>query len=255
VNKVVSDDKKGLLVIPSYKESDRLPQFLVKLQTLGVLGRQGWTVRIVDDGSGVEEVERLENALLGRDLRFDQRLELVQLPKNQGKGGAVYSGWKDHRKFSLLGFVDADGAVPANEVMRVLELAENSPDTAFFASRVKMRGRTVCRSSMRHLSGRLFASFVGMFIDEETYDSQCGLKIIPANVFEMIEPWLNERGFAFDVELLAALLEVKCPVVEVPIDWVDVAGSKVRLLRDSFRMFFAVRTIANRRKSWRNVSE
>jgi dolichyl-phosphate beta-glucosyltransferase len=68
------------------------------------------------------------------------------------------------------------------------------------------------------------------------YDSQCGLKLIPRTHFEPLVSKLTIHGFAFDVELLAALLDSGCAVHEVPISWHETPGGKVHLLRDSFRM-------------------
>ena len=80
--------------------------------------------------------------------------------------------------------------------------------------------------------------------------SQCGIKLIPAAVYRRIVAWLQEDGFCFDVELLAALLATRAPVHEVPIDWADRPGSKVSLFRDTARMFLGVRRIQTRSTSW-----
>lgn len=148
--------------------------------------------------------------------------------------------------------MDADGAISAREVGRVLTLlsAQTDKNTALFASRVKLRGRSLERSLARHISGRVFATLVGLFIDPHVYDSQCGFKLVPASAYRTIREHLCERGFVFDVELLAALNHFRYPVEEVPIDWSDIPGSKVSFLRDSFRMFVALRTIASRAKTW-----
>jgi len=43
-------------------------------------------------------------------------------------------------------------------------------------------------------------------------------------------------GFAFDVELLARAEKAGLKVAEVPVDWSDAAGSKVRLFPDAMHM-------------------
>jgi len=87
------------------------------------------------------------------------------------------------------------------------------------------------------------------------YDSQCGLKLLPAAAFEKIRPLAHVPGFAFDVELLCLLLDSGCQVQEVPIDWHETPGGKVRLVHDSLRMFRDVFAIRQRRLSaeWRAV--
>jgi dolichyl-phosphate beta-glucosyltransferase len=81
------------------------------------------------------------------------------------------------------------------------------------------------------------------------------LKIIPRDVWETLLPCLEQRGFAFDVELLAALIDSRVDVREVPIDWHEVPGGKVRLVRDSLRMLHSVLAIKQHRSShvWRRT--
>jgi dolichyl-phosphate beta-glucosyltransferase len=73
--------------------------------------------------------------------------------------------------------------------------------------------------------------------------------VIPSAVFASIVDLLQEDRFAFDGELLAALLEGGHPVEEVPIDWIDIPGSKVSLVRDSFRMVKSLFLIGSRKKA------
>jgi hypothetical protein len=112
-----------------------------------------------------------------------------------------------------------------------------SNDTnALFASRVKMLGRRVERLFKRHLLGRIYATLVSEILDIPVYDSQCGLKIIPRRAYEQIKDRLSIHGFAFDVDLMVALLDSGCRIDEVPIDWKEMQGGTVRLMRDSWLM-------------------
>jgi hypothetical protein len=144
--------------------------------------------------------------------------------------------------------------VPVREVIRLLTFATvASPPAAIFGSRVRMLGRRVERSTLRHWSGRFFAFLVALTVSARVYDSQCGVKFLPASALRRIAPWLRETGFCFDVEILAALETAGVRIEEVPIDWTDTPGSKVRLLRDTFRMAHALLRIARRRRSWMSL--
>jgi dolichyl-phosphate beta-glucosyltransferase len=237
-----------LLVIPCYKESARLPVFLRELcLALAKLGAVH--VVVVDDGSGVEEIEatRAEVDALRQEHPFLR--PLLSLPVNIGKGGAVYAGWRETRGEAWLGFVDADGSCPATEVCSLIELAREQPPPggALFASRVKILGKKVERLFSRHLLGRVYATLVSELLDIPVYDSQCGLKLLPAAAWRQIKDSLQVTGFSFDVELLCRLLDSGWKVTEVPIDWHETPGSHIRLLRDSWRMFSEVLEIKRRR--------
>ncbi len=157
-----------------------------------------------------------------------ERVGFHRLPSNSGKGGAVYAGWDLDYHSDWVGLLDADGSIPPHEALRILSLLEqdDTPD-AFFASRCKILGRTVHRSRTRHAGGRLFATLVAVSTGIPVYDSQCGFKLIRRKCYEAIRSHLREKRFAFDVELLIALRQSGARIIEVPIDWHDVPGSKL----------------------------
>ena len=171
-----------------------------------------------------------------------------RLPVNVGKGGAVYAGWDLDHQSEWLGLLDADGSIPPHEVLRLFSLLQqdDAPD-AFFASRCKILGRTVQRSWLRHICGRLFATLVACSTGIPVYDSQCGFKLVRRKCYEAVRSRLREKKFAFDVELLVALRQSGATIIEVPIDWSDVPGSKLHFLRDTAQMFAAVIGMRRRR--------
>ena len=238
------------LVVPCYRESVRLPVFLPEL-CAAVDRIEGARVLVVDDGSGSAEAAAARALVEGLRPRHACLRPLLELPQNVGKGGAVYAGWAAHQGEAWLGFVDADGSCSAAEVARLAALAVadgGAPPAALFASRIKLLGRRVDRLFKRHLLGRVFATLVSELLAIPVYDSQCGLKLVPRAAYEAVAARLRVRGFAFDVELLTALVDTGCRVREVPIDWHETPGGKVRLLRDSWRMACDVWRIRRRRR-------
>ena len=226
-----------LLVIPCFQESTRLPSFLPALcETLAPVG--GVSVLVVEDGGGGEEQARIISMIAEWRGRFPFLLPPLLLKENLGKGGAVYAGWEQNKTAAWLAFVDADGSVPPAEVVRLIALAraEGTSLRALFASRVKMLGRRIHRLFKRHLLGRIYATLVSELLDIPVYDSQCGLKLVPAAAFARVCPLLSVKGFAFDAELLLALLRTGTDVIEVPIDWHETPGGKIRLIRDPLHM-------------------
>ncbi len=241
-----------LLVIPCFRESGRIEPFLDSLfDELGSIATV--SVTVVDDGSGASEQEKMHSIVEARRARWPGLQPLMALDKNLGKGGAIYAGWAACGNHDWLAFVDADGSCPAYEVARLLREATQQPGTALFASRVCMLGKRIKRDFHRHLIGRVYATIVSEVLQIHVYDSQCGLKLVPTAAFEKVRPLLRVFGFAFDVELLCALFDSGVLVQEAPIDWHETGGGKVRLVRDSLRMFRDVLAVRRRRRSaeWR----
>lgn len=225
------------LVIPCYQESGRIAPFLAELcdvtRELGAV-----TIRVVEDGSDAAEVARMREILAPFCQKHAHLLDPLFLPANLGKGGAVYAGWNLEKNAEWLAFVDADGSCSAAEVARLIVLAREqpAPHTALFASRMGQFGRRVHRQWKRRLIGHVFGSLVSTLLHIRVHDSQCGLKLVPRAAYERIAPFLVIRGFAFDVELLAALHDIGVPFLEVPIEWFEVPGGHVHLIRDACRM-------------------
>jgi dolichyl-phosphate beta-glucosyltransferase len=228
-----------LLAVPAYRESSRLGQFLPGLLQVISTEFPGSLVMLVDDGSGPGEITALKALLKKMRTRYRSNFDFLALPKNRGKGGAILAAWKSCRsRFDYLGFVDADGALKPVEVARLAEeLSPGGRGPAVFASRIKMLGFSVERGLIRHYAGRIFATWVGICLESRIYDSQCGLKFIPTHIFKRISSQLDGHGFAWDIELLAKLLAAGCPIREIPVNWSDIKGSKVRLLRDGLNLF------------------
>ncbi len=228
-----------LLVIPSYRDASRLADFLPGLLA-AIEGLEGEVaVEVVDDGS--TEVDRSRTGELVEELRarFPQLCPLRALPENRGKGGAIYAAWDAENEAKWLGFVDADGAVPAMEVARLIELASRQGAVdALIGSRVKLAGRLIERSPVRHLVGRVYATLSSILTRTVIYDSQCGCKFVRRDSYTEVRSRLVDMRFGFDIDLLSQLLAAGFRVCEEPLlEWRDVPGSKVHVGRDSVNMF------------------
>ncbi len=70
--------------------------------------------------------------------------------------------------------------------------------------------------------------------------------LVKADIYKKIAPCLQYQGFAFDVELCLLLRKIGFLILEFPVDWRDVPGSKVSLIRDSLRIAWEVGRIVKR---------
>ena len=243
-------EKTTTLVIPHFNDTERLEVFLPKLAKILP---EYFEIIVSDDGSSSDERRKLSHLI--HELQRAVGSGGVQLrdalfhERNTGKGGAVLRGWLASSQTRNLGFVDADGAVGVEEIVRgtnFFHSTEGAAWDALFANRVKMLGRNVQRSLKRHFSGRIFATIVSNLGKTSAYDTQCGFKLLRREAFTQIAPYMKTPGFAFDVELCLLLQKFGFHTIEFPVDWSDIPGSKVRLVRDGLRM--AVEVIRIRRR-------
>ena len=233
-----------MLVIPAYRESERLPPFLESLCSAVEAAKLPVTIRTVDDGSGETESATLRDTVERMRSRHPSLDEPLLLPANRGKGGAVYAGWDsvDGDGFDWLAFVDADGAVSAPETVRVLSAA-NATDpidnVSLFAVRVHEAGTEVHRKLLRKILGDTFRLLVKITFRLPLRDTQCGCKIVPSHCYQNVRPFLSEHRFVFDVELAARLIRRGYTIREIPISWDESPGGHLGL-RSAARMLTAL---------------
>jgi len=249
--RMVSAASIGLvsLVIPEYNEGERLGQYLSALHEHG-LARPEPRVEflVVDDGS----VDRLRQHVREAVREVASRggahsFRVVEQRPNQGKGTAIRRGWRESDPTaSWRGFVDGDGAVSASEVFRLVGLLDHTTADVVCGSRVKMAGRHVERRLFRHLQGRVFATLADQAFRLGVYDTQCGIKLLRADMVRSFLDSLREPRWMLDVELLVRARQAGARLVEVPIDWVDAGDSKVRFGIDAVSMLFALRRLRRR---------
>lgn len=242
------------VVMPAYDEGPRLPALAAAIvERLIPLDDAAVEMVVVDDGSTAEHstlmqtaVERAATALRAHGTPHTFRF--VRNPRNAGKGSAIRLGWRHaDADADWMGWIDADGAVSAVELVRMIGLLRAHPDVHVLAgSRVKMAGKQVQRRVFRHLQGRVFATITEACLGLGVYDTQCGMKLARADWVRPLLPVLQENGWMLDVELLALLKARGARFAEVPIDWTDAGTSKVRFAVDPLRMLWALRQIGAR---------
>jgi len=211
-------------VVPAYNEAARLPLTLPKVAQF--CERHGSVeVLIVDDGS------RDSTAAVIRE--FAQRhpfARLLQNPGNRGKGYSVRHGMQEAQGDWILS-TDADLSSPLEEVDKLLTAVANEQAAAAIGSRALDRSLVgVHQAPLREWSGRAFNLVMRLSTGLPFRDTQCGFKLFRNDAARVIFPRQRLEGFGFDVEdlLIARIHGFK--VVEVPVRWDNVEGTKVGAL-------------------------
>lgn len=232
------------LIVPCFNESERL-----RLEVFQAYARESVTILFADDGSRDDTATRIESY-----CRKNSQMHLFRLTKNGGKAVAVQQAFQYlEAHFSLqnddwIGYWDADLSTPLSEVERMLRYAitfYQEPLDAIWGSRVYRLGSRIERSALRHYLGRVFATVIALALKVGSYDSQCGAKLFRAPAARKVfsEPFLSR--WIFDVEILLRLQEDR--VVEYPlVYWADVPGSKVKVLKELFRVAWDIFKIRRR---------
>jgi dolichyl-phosphate beta-glucosyltransferase len=219
------------LLLPAYNERARLPPYLRSISEY--LARSGLTyeVVIVDDGS-TEDMQGALKPFLGEW----PELRMVCHPTNQGRGEAIRTGCATAHGDLIL-FADADGATPIAEEAKLRAAIKQGADVAIGSRIVAHAGVSRFRAFHRAIISKTFASLGRLFVSVPVRDSQCGFKMWRRQVGQDVLPRCCEHHWLMDLEFLAVADCLGYRIVEVPVNWSEIPGSKVRLLRDSWQMF------------------
>jgi dolichyl-phosphate beta-glucosyltransferase len=209
------------VVVPAWNEALRLPILLASL--VDHVDVASTEVLVVDDGSEdrtVEVARGFESSL--------PHLRVIEHGTNHGKGAAVRTGVLQARG-RLVAFVDADDATDLSSLRPMCD-AIVGPVGAVFGSR-HVDGSVVSGSPpIRGLMGRVFNHVVRVAAGTNISDTQCGAKVFRTSVAAIVFADSTVDGFAFDVEILRRLMDLEVEVVEHPVRWSYVSGSKIQLV-------------------------
>jgi len=211
------------VLIPARDEEKRLPRTLA--ETVRYLESQPYSssVVVIDNGS-VDQTADL--VALTRSDRVPVHLTGCAQP---GKGAAVRRGLLTSRAH-FVGYMDADLATPIDTLDEVLPLLRDWK--AVVGSRRATGAVLAVRQPMHRRIGGMFFRLIAKQLLPGFADTQCGFKFFHGDLIREVARHLRIDGFAFDVELLHALVELGVPIKEIPVTWSNGEGSKLRSATD-----------------------
>jgi glycosyltransferase involved in cell wall biosynthesis len=215
------------IVIPAYNEEKRLPSTLARIVEYMGASRVPFTeILVVDDGSRDGTV-----AAASDFARSHPCVRLLRNPGNRGKGYSVRHGMLEAQGDWVL-FTDADLSSPIEEIEKLIEAADRNSAQVVIGSRAVDRSLVgVHQPPLREYAGRFFNVVMRLITGLPFLDTQCGFKLFEREAARRIFSLQRLERFGFDPELLYIAQRLGYRVVEAPVRWNDVAGSKVGALQ------------------------
>jgi len=228
-------------IIPAFNEESRLPRYLSSI--IAYLERRGDPCEIIVVNDGSQDGTGAAVQALTTTCSF---LRLISLGRNMGKGFAIRTGMLA-AKGDLRLFCDADGATPIGELHRLERAISNGADIAIGSRAIQQHDCRVEGTLHRKYLGILYNRLVSLLALRGLRDTQCGFKLFRGAAADTLFAAQTLAGFGFDVEILFLAQKWGYTIREVPVNWQDQPGGKLRLLRDSIRMLF---DLVKLRRSW-----
>ncbi|KAG8759666.1 dolichyl-phosphate beta-glucosyltransferase [Serendipita sp. 396] len=234
------------IIVPAFDETARLkPMIESTLEHLRSLSpHRSFEIIIVDDGSKDDTSGlALKLAISHAKANAKDEIRVVRLRTNRGKGGAVKHGCMHSRGERIL-FVDADGATRFSDLealwkkMDELEEKEEGGPCIVIGSRAHLVNSeaVVKRSKIRNFLMKGFHTTLRVLGVGYIGDTQCGFKLFNRPAAQQVFPPLHLPTWIFDVELLLLAQFLRIPVLEIPVHWHEVPGSKLNIAGASLSM-------------------
>ena len=228
-----------IILVPVYDHAEAIGPMLMRLLPHGV------PCLLVDDGSGLACARVLDELA----AQYPDRVHLLRLPSNQGKGAAVMAGLREAgtRGHSHVLQIDADGQHDAADVPAFLEQARDEPQAV-------INGQPQYDASVprARLYGR-YATHIWVWINTlsfEIRDSMCGFRVYPLQAaLDLLQRERIGQRMDFDTEILVRLhwdgvrVRNRPTRVTYPSDGVshfDVWRDNLRISRMHTRLFFGM---------------
>lgn len=220
------------VVVPAHNEASRILPYLRSIVHYLTRRARRFEIIVVDDGS-LDHT----SAVVQDFARHQSSIRLIRLPTCVGKGGAVRQGMQAARGRWQL-FADADGATPISELDRLEQAVRSGADIAIGSRSLasQLPSYTVRSRWHRSVLGGCFNAIVQAGGVRGIADTQCGFKLFERAAAQDLFSVSCINGYGFDLEVLYVAQRRGYRIVEVPVNWSDQPGSKVRLLRDGIGM-------------------
>ena len=150
-----------------------------------------------------------------------------------GRGRALNIAFKESRG-SILVYMDVD---LASDITQLRALVDSIRDGADIATGSRMLpGSRVKRSLRRSFASWCYNTLIRLLFHTPVHDHQCGFKAFKRESLMEYMDEVEDTHWFWDTEVLIRGAERGLRVVEIPVEWSEGRGTKVKLLRDSWRM-------------------
>lgn len=212
------------VVIPCYNEVRVLEQStLATLALFDANPQYDWRLVIADNGS-TDGTSELARRLASEHPRVHALVLAVK-----GRGLALREAWLQSDA-DIVSYMDVDLSTDLRHLPELVAMvAERGCDVAI-GSRLA-RGARVRRQLKREITSRGYVALIRLtFPRLHITDAQCGFKALNRRAVQATVPYIENRMWFFDTELLILAHQAGLRICELPVHWVEDPDTKVRII-------------------------
>ena len=182
-----------------------------------------WQIIIADNGSsdGTYQIaQQLTKRWSG--------VRLVRL-NERGRGLALKTVWQKS-KADILAYMDIDLSTNLDSFMPMISPLITGDAGLATGSRL-MKESWTRRGFKREIISRCYNRIVRTTMKTNFADAQCGFKAIRRDLAQKLLPHIKDKAWFFDTELLVKAEYEGYKIHEEPVEWVEDADSRVRIVK------------------------
>jgi dolichyl-phosphate beta-glucosyltransferase len=199
------------IIIPAYREGDRIGQSLDTLATF-LRSRKYGEVEVVVVASGGDDTGKVAKTKAKQFSHFQVLIHNERVPKGIGVRYGMIAA-----KGAYKLFMDADMATPLDHLDDVVEQIKQGSQVI-----VGIRHLTVTHKGLRKFISQFGNILVQTLLLPGISDSQCGFKAFEAEAAQQLFSRQRIIGWGFDMEVLKLARKFKYKIALIDIDdWKD----------------------------------
>lgn len=212
------------VVIPCYNEVKVLEQScLTTLALFDANPQFDWRLVIADNGSTDGTAE------LARRLASEHpRIQALVL-QVKGRGLALREAWLQSEA-DVVSYMDVDLSTDIQHLPQLVGMVADGRCDVAIGSRLA-KGAQTDRQLKREITSRGYVTLIRMtFPRLRITDAQCGFKALNRRAVQETVPYIENRMWFFDTELLILAQQAGLKIRELPVRWVEDTDSKVKIV-------------------------
>jgi len=214
------------VVIPAYNEEKDLPRCIAVLwDYLNEHLSYRWQIVIADNGS-TDKTLTVAQAL-SQQYPGVACIHLEQ----KGRGRALRKAWLES-KADAVSYMDVDLSTKLDAFPPLIKALDEGYGVSI-GSRL-VGGSRVKRGLKREITSRTYNLLIKLMFCPSFHDAQCGFKAVKRDVVQEIVPFIKDQAWFFDTELLLLAQKKGYRIKEVPVEWVDDAGTTVKVAKTAW---------------------
>ena len=211
------------IVVPVYNEERDLAASIRRLQAFVSSSFPFSALVTIADNGSTDGTWAIATALAG----WLPGVRALRIPE-AGRGRALQAVWSTSDA-EVVAYMDVDLSTDLSALLPLVAPLLSGHSDLAIGTRLSGTARVV-RGVKRELISRSYNAILHAVLATRFSDAQCGFKAIRTDRARALLPYVRDRAWFFDTELLVLAERVGLRIHEVPVDWVDDPDSRVDIV-------------------------